>query len=161
MILGALLVVRDVAGLFRKWLTEVNQARLKWVVLAILLGVTLSHENRNIRKFDLFNFGAGEIAHYNSCRWADQTMPSNSLVVSWQMSGALWFYTERPIVRLDWTWPHQWSAVKKRAAERGYQWYALLMPFEIEEAQKRLSGKWTKMGMVGPVSLWRIEPSSE
>jgi hypothetical protein len=41
--------------------------------------------------------------------------------------------------------------VKKRAAERGYQWYALLMPFEIEEAQKRLSGKWTKMGMVGPI----------
>jgi Bacterial membrane protein YfhO/Dolichyl-phosphate-mannose-protein mannosyltransferase len=161
MILGALLVARDVVGLLGKWVSEINQARLRWIVLAILLGVTLSHENRKIRKFDVFNFGAGEIAHYNSCRWADQTIPSNSLVVSMQMSGALGFYTERPIVRWDWLKPELWSEVKKRAAEKGYQWYALLMPFEIEEAQKRLGGKWTKMGMVGPISLWQIDPASE
>jgi 4-amino-4-deoxy-L-arabinose transferase-like glycosyltransferase len=44
MILGALLVARDVAGLLGRWISEVNQARLRWAVLAILLGVTLSRE---------------------------------------------------------------------------------------------------------------------
>ena len=158
MILGALLVVRDAMGLLGKWVSEANQSRLRWIVLAILLGVTLSHENRYVKRLDLFNFGPGEIAHYTSCRWADQTIPGKSLVVAQQMSGALGFYTERPIVRWDWLEQERWSIVKKHAAERGYQLYALLMPSEIEETQKRLGGKWTKLGMLDQISLWRIEP---
>jgi len=77
------------------------------------------------------------------------------------MSGALGFYTERPIVRWDWVDPERWPVVKKNAAERGYQWYALLMPFEVEEAQKRLGGKWAKLGMLDQMSLWRIELDSD
>jgi 4-amino-4-deoxy-L-arabinose transferase-like glycosyltransferase len=161
LILGALLVARDVVGLLGKWISEVNRARLRWVVLAILLGVTLSHENRYIKRFDLFNFGAGEIAHKTSCRWADQTIPSNSLLAAGHMSGAVDFYTQRPIVRYDFLDPVKWGTLKKRAAERGYQWYALLMPFEIEDAQNRMGGRWTELGMVGPISLWRIELTSD
>jgi len=161
MILGALLVARDAVGLLRKWISEANRARLRWIVLAILLGVTLSHENRYIRRLDLFNLGPREITYYTSCRWADRTIPSKSLVVAMQMSGALGFYTERPIVRWDWLEPEQWSVVKKHSAERGYQLHALLMPSEIEEAQKRLGGKWTKLGMLDQASLWQIGPTSE
>jgi hypothetical protein len=83
------------------------------------------------------------------------------LVVAMQMSGALGFYTERPIVRWDLLEPKQWSTVKKHAAERGYRWYALLESWEIEGAQKIMGGKWTKLGMLGPFSLWQIEPTSE
>jgi 4-amino-4-deoxy-L-arabinose transferase-like glycosyltransferase len=161
MILGALLVARDIVGLLRKWISEANQARLRWIVLAILLGITFSHENRNIKRYGLFILGPREIVHYTSCRWADQTIPSNSLVVSMHMSGALRFYTERPIVRWDWLDPERWSVVKKHAAERGYQWYALLWPFEVEEAQKRLGGKWTKLGMLDQISLWQVELTSD
>jgi len=161
MILGALLVARDVVGLLGKWISEVNQARLRWVVLAILLGVTLSHENRYIKRLDLFNFASGVIVHNTSCRWADQTIPSKSLVVAMQMSGALGFYTERPIVRWDLLDPVNWPTVKKHAAERGYRWYALLMPFEIEEAQKKVGGRWTKLGMLDRFSLWQVELTSD
>ena len=112
MILGALLVARDVVGLLRKWIGDANRARLRWIVLAILLGITLSHENRNIKRYGLFKFGPREIVHYTSCRWADQTIPSNSLVVSMHMSGALRFYTERPIVRWDWVDPERWHSEK-------------------------------------------------
>jgi hypothetical protein len=161
MILGALLVARDVVPLLRKAISEVEQARLRRIGLAILLVVTLIFENHNVKRFDLFSFGAGEIAYYTSSRWADQTIPGNSLLVSMQMSGALGFYTERPIVRWDFLRPEQWAELKIRAAEKGYRWYALLMPFEIEDAQKRLGGKWTKLGMQGPTSLWQIEPASE
>jgi 4-amino-4-deoxy-L-arabinose transferase-like glycosyltransferase len=86
MILGSLLVARDLSGLLGKRISEVNKARLSWVVLTILLAVTLSHQRRNIRRFDAFNVGRHEIAHYTSCRWADQTIPANSLVAASQMS---------------------------------------------------------------------------
>jgi len=161
MILGALLVARDVVPLLRKAISEVEQARLRRIGLAILLSVTLIFENHNVKRFDLFSFGAGEKVYYTSSRWADQTIPGNSLLVSMQMSGALGFYTDRPIVRWDFLRPEQWAELKMRAAEKGYRWYALLMPFEIEDAQKRLSGKWTNLGMHGPTSLWQIEPASE
>jgi len=157
MILGALLVARDVAGLPGKLVSERNQTRLRWIVLVILLGVTLSHEWRCIRRFDVFSIGAGESTHPASCRWADRALPGQSLVVSMQMSGALKFYTERPILRWDMVEPEQWPVVKKHAAERGYRWHALLHPFEIEDARSRLGGRWIKLGMFNQVSLWRIE----
>jgi hypothetical protein len=83
------------------------------------------------------------------------------LIVSKQISGALKFFTGRPIVRWDFITPENWPEVKKQAAEKGYQWYALLGPWEIEEAQKRISGKWTKMGSQDQFSLWRIEPVAD
>ncbi|MGH9939948.1 MAG: YfhO family protein, partial [Blastocatellia bacterium] len=159
MILGALVVVRDLAGLLGKLVSEGNRARLRWVALAILLAVTLSHERRYIRRLDVFNFGPGEFVHSASCRWADRMIPSQSLVVSMQMSGALKFYTGRPIVRWDGVEPAQWPVLKNRAAEKGYRWYALLLPFEVEDARKQLSGKWVQVGTFNQVSLWQIEPA--
>jgi hypothetical protein len=55
----------------------------------------------------------------------------------------------------------QWPEVKKHAADSGYQWYALLWPHEVEEAQKRMGGKWTKLGMLDQFSLWRVELASD
>jgi hypothetical protein len=78
-----------------------------------------------------------------------------------QMSGALKFYTSRPIVRWDEAVSGQWPELKKHAAEKGYQWYALLFPFEIEEAQKRMGGKWAQIGKIDHISLWRIELPSD
>ncbi|HEY7182273.1 MAG TPA: hypothetical protein VIC84_12680, partial [Blastocatellia bacterium] len=75
--------------------------------------------------------------------------------------GALKFYTARPIVRWDEITPAQWPEVKKHAAEKGYQWHALLLPFEVEAARSRLGGKWTNLGMLDQTSLWRIDLNSE
>jgi hypothetical protein len=161
LVLGALLIARDLPELLRKYVSENNRARLKWVVLIIMVAVTLSHERRYINKFDVFSVGISEEAYKTSCRWADQQLPSNSLIASMQMTGALKFYTNRPIVRWDAVTPEKWADVKKRAAERGYQWYALLQPFEVEDAQKRMGGRWTELGMQGPISLWRIELASD
>jgi Dolichyl-phosphate-mannose-protein mannosyltransferase/Bacterial membrane protein YfhO len=161
LILGAVLIARDLPGLLRRLVSESNLARLKWVVLIVMVAVTLSHERRYSRKLDIFSVGAGEAWRPAACSWADKQLPSKSLIASMQMSGALKFYTDRPIFRWDAVTPGQWPEVKKHAAERGYQWYALLAPSEVEEAQKRLGGKWTKLGMLNQIGLWQIEPTSE
>jgi membrane protein YfhO len=157
LVLGVVLIARDLPELLRTWVSESNRARLKWVMLIIMAAVPLSHERRYINKLDVFSIGVAEEANQTSCLWADQRLPSKSLIVSMQMSGALKFYTGRPIVRWDAIAPGQWPEVKKRAAERGYQWYALLQPFEVEDARKRMGGRWTELGVSGPISLWQIE----
>jgi hypothetical protein len=161
MILGALLVLRDVADRLGKRFSEINRPLLRWAVLLILVGVTLSYEGLYIKRQDLYNFGPNEIVHYSSCRWADRTIPNNSLVATMQMSGAMKFYTERPIIRWDWLEADRLPTVKKHAAEKGYKWYALLMPFEVEDAQKKMGGTWTKLGMHQNISLWRIESPAD
>src|SRR5262249_43969164 len=125
------------------------------------LAVTLSHEKRYIRRINVSNISVSESAYPASCRWADQQLPSRSLIVSAQFSGALKFYTSRPIVRWDEITPGQWPVVKKHAAEKAYQWYALLAPHEVEAARSRLGGRWTKLGALDQTSLWRIDLNSE
>jgi hypothetical protein len=161
LILGIVLIARDLPELLRKTVSESNRSRLKLAVLIVMVAVTLSHERRYIRKLDIFSVGVGEEWYHASCRWADKQVPDNSLIASMQMSGALKFYTSRPIVRWDEAVSGQWPELKKHAAEKGYQWYALLFPFEIEEAQKRMGGKWAQIGKIDHISLWRIELPSD
>lgn len=152
LILGALLTVRDVAGLLK----GSSRAAQRVALLAILL-VTLGCEWYYARHFNVFAAGAVQSVNASSCLWADRRLSDQSLVAAKEMSGALKFYTRRLIVRCDLVEPSQWLSLKERARERGYQWYALLMPFEIEDAQKRMPGKWEKIGAVEQVSLWRID----
>jgi hypothetical protein len=161
LVLGVTLIARDLTELLGRLVSESNLARLKWAVLIVMVAVMLSHERRYIRRFDVFSVGAGEAWYPASCRWADKQLPSKSLIASMQMSGALKIYTDRPIFRWDAVTSWQWPEVKKRAAERRYQWYALLWPYEVEEAQKRMGGKWAKLGMLDQFSLWRVELASD
>ena len=50
-----------------------------------------------------------------------------------QMSGALKYYTNLTPVRWDWIQPGQVPLLRERARAEGYQWFALLLPFENEE----------------------------
>src|SRR4030095_9901417 len=161
LVLGAVLIARDLSELLRKWVSETNRARLKWVILIVLVAVTLSHERRYNRRFDTFSIDGSEEWYPASCRWWDKRCASKWLIASIQMSGAWKFYPNRPIVRWDWLRPEQWIEVKKHAAEKGDQWHAFLWSNEVEEAQKRMGGKWTKLGMLDQFSLWRIELTSE
>lgn len=77
-----------------------------------------------------------------------------------QLSGALRFYNNRPCVRWDLVEPAQWETLKSRAAAKGLRWQALLMSHEVEDAQKRLPGRWRKIGDYRQVSLWRLDSDS-
>jgi hypothetical protein len=161
LVLGMAFIARDLSELLRKWVSEIGRARLKWGVLVIMVAVTLSHGHRYNKKLDIFNVAAGESWYPAACRETDKLLPNNSLIASMRMSGALNFYTGRPIVRWDSVSPDRWPEVKKRAAERGYRWYALLQPFEIERAQRKMGGKWVKLAMFDQISLWQVDLTSE
>ncbi len=156
-ILGALLTARDVVDVLKARIAKHYRAAFGAAASIILLAAPLGFEQRHIRRFNVTGIGVEESVIPASCRWADQTLPTEALVLSMQMSGALKFYTQRPIVRWDLAAPPEWQLLKDRAVERGYKWYALLLPFEVEEAQKRLTGKWVQIGTFRTLSLWRIE----
>jgi hypothetical protein len=75
------------------------------------------------------------------------------------MSGALKYYTNLTPVRWDWLGPGQAPLLRERARAEGYQWFALLFPFEEEGLRKRLPWGWTKMGNLREATLWRLDSS--
>ena len=157
LILGALSGVEDLAHLLSKRSAGLSQLPWRRVLAGILLLAALAFSQRVIRQFNVFGIAAEQYMHPRSCRWADRQLPAQALVIAKEMSGALWFYHQRPSVRWDWVVPDQWQALKNRAREKGYRWYALLMPHEIAEAQSRLPGKWLQVGQYEQMSLWQIE----
>ena len=159
MILGALLVVRDAVEWCRARVEWPGVMKLRWAAGAILLIVTLGFAQQKIRDFQVLDFVAAQSIHPAACQWADLVIPDHTLVVAVEMSGALKFYTDRPIIRWDWVEGDRWQLLRQRAAEHGYRWYALLLPYEVEEAQKRLKGNWEKLDDLRGIGLWRIEPA--
>jgi hypothetical protein len=157
LIFGSLIFSQRVLDSGRHRLSERNRA-LMYGATALSLLLVFGFELRSIVKFDLFRFGPGSLVHRESCRWADSLLPDKSLIVAMEMSGALKFYTRRGIVRYDLIKPAETTLVKSRTAARGFRWYALLFPHEVDEAKRRIAGKWTRLGAMSSISLWMIEP---
>lgn len=158
--LGLLFVVRRLGELAERSAARRVGIWLRSAIVTIPLIVVLGFERQSGEHFQLLKIGALNMVHADSCRWADRVLPAQALVVAMEMSGALKFYTERPIVRYDRIEVEQWRALQARAAAKGYQCYALLMAQEVEQAQGRLPGRWIKLGTLLQISLWQIEPAS-
>ncbi|HWQ31944.1 MAG TPA: glycosyltransferase family 39 protein, partial [Blastocatellia bacterium] len=158
LILGTLLSVRHLTEMIPAGRT--GQMLLRGVAPMILLAAALGFGLPFNRKQAVTEIGAGEYVHSRSCRWAERLLPDDAVLVAMQMSGALRFYNNRPCVRWDLIEPAQWETLKSRAAEKGLRWYALLMSHEVEDAQKRLPGRWRKIGDYRQVSLWRLDSDS-
>jgi hypothetical protein len=154
LILGSLLAARDLGALVG---AERLRGALKAAPVVLLLLVTIGFAQRLIQRFSVLENGRGQLPHRISCRRADILLPKQTLVLSMEMSGALKFYTRRPIVRWDLIEPPQMDALKWTARAQGYYWAALLMPQEVELAQRRLPGRWQLMTEVGSISLWMID----
>jgi 4-amino-4-deoxy-L-arabinose transferase-like glycosyltransferase len=138
MILAALLVARDVS-LPAKWKRVVGPA-----LLAGIVAVGVGH----IVRFHLFSIGLGERVYRDASRGAAGLVPARSLIAAMQMSGALKYYAERPILRSDRVRPEHFAAIRRRAEGRGIPLYALLWPFEVADLD-HMPGDWE------PVSRWR------
>ncbi|HEY3122570.1 MAG TPA: hypothetical protein VGK70_00735, partial [Thermoanaerobaculia bacterium] len=153
LILASLLVARD-------GLSPQHGGRgvlLRRSLAALALAIVLAFEYSWIRDLKVLKVGEGERLYPDASRWAESKVPPRSLVISMQMSGALKYYTNLTPVRWDWIQPGQVPLLRERARAEGYQWFALLFPFENEELQQRLPWGWTKMGTLREATLWRLD----
>ena len=152
LVLGSLLVLRD-------WLRP-REERAPGALAPLLavgaLAVVLGSETYWVRNLGVLQFGEGEKVYAEATRWAEAKVSPHSLIVSMQMSGALRYYTSLIPVRWDRIEPGQAAVLEEHARTHGYQWFALLFPFENEELEKRLPWGWTKVGTLRGATLWRL-----
>ncbi|MFN0088526.1 MAG: YfhO family protein [Blastocatellia bacterium] len=156
LILGALLFAREAADRVRAWTGSMWGPWIRAAALAGALAMGLGFELYSYHRFNLSRIGEVDTANADSCRWADRVLPPDALIASMQMSGAIKYYSQRMIVRWDLMTPEAWESVSRQALGRGIQLYALLAPFEVDDAKKRLPGIWRQIGELRGIELWRI-----
>jgi hypothetical protein len=161
LILGFLLVLRDLTGLLPQPGAAQPGRRLSYPVLAtaaVLLTVAV-FERRIERRFRPLGASQGQVIFPDACReLAARTMGGKALVVSMEFSGALRFYADLTPVRWDWINPDEFALLRVRAAERGERIFALLLPHEVEPARPKVPGLWKSLGNVRQASLWELPP---
>ncbi len=151
LILACLLLARDVARRLPWRPGETTAAGLALLAAALALDVL------SIRRFDLFSMREGERIYRDASRWAASATPPSSIFVSMQMSGALKYYTNRPIAQWDALRPDRFPRIRLAAQERGFSWYALQRDFEEGELSRHAPGRWTRLGTMRDVCLWRLD----
>jgi hypothetical protein len=92
---------------------------------------------------------------------ARDQFPPGTLVVCSQFSGALYYYTDFPILRWDHVQPSDFKRYAGVAARSGVPIRAVL--YDIEETSDfhaRCPGQWKLIRRINNISLWELEPTT-
>lgn len=95
------------------------------------------------------NIRNGERIYPESAHWARDHLPHNSLIVCVLFSGTVYYHTDFSIVRYDGFDAGKAAEFFKDAAAQKRPIYAILWPFEVNDAMQRLRGNWTKVAEIG------------
>jgi hypothetical protein len=158
LIVATLLVARALAARF-------NFTPRSWWLAPAALAVIVQGTGWS-RYLHALSIGHGEKVYPETAAWLQAHLPANAVVASMQASGALFYYTDYPLVRWDMMSPAEFQRIAAVCALAGRPLYACLYPFEIDDAEwsafpKHLAGHWTQIGTVRHVSIWRYDSPAE
>jgi len=157
LIAGSLLVGRALAARFalgrRPWLASVAVAGI------LVYGISWTCHFRVDRA------GSGERIYPLVTTWVTEHLPANATVAAMQASGSLFYYTPLTVFRWDMMSPADCERLARASLAAGRPVYAVLFPFEMDDPEwaaftKHLPGRWTQIGAVRGVTIWRYLPES-
>jgi hypothetical protein len=115
------------------------------LLLALSMGWT-ALASKELSFMDIRN---RERIYPESAQWARDHLPHNSLIVCMMFSGTVYYHTRFPIVRYDGFDAGKAAEFRKDAAAQDSPIYAMLWPFEVNDAMHSLGGNWTKVAEIG------------
>ena len=84
-------------------------------------------------------------------------LPANALVAAMYASGALYYYTDFPVLRWDQIGAPDFVRYANQAKLAGRPIYALLFDgLEDEARATRMPGEWMRLATTGPIGLWQL-----
>ncbi|MGH7959530.1 MAG: ArnT family glycosyltransferase [Opitutaceae bacterium] len=113
------------------------------------------------RQSALFLIKGYEDAYATASTAARTHFPANTLMLSCHLSGALFYYTDFPVLRWDAITPDEFTKYAALAQRAGVTVGALLFADEEQRALRELCpGEWTRLATVDNVGIWRLAPSA-
>jgi hypothetical protein len=109
------------------------------------------------RHFALGEINNGEKTYAKACKLARTQFPADTLIVTFEFSGAFYYYTDFPILRWDQVEPEQFARYARLAQKAGRTIGAVGFRWEEQSALKEhCPGNWVRVGEVGDAVLWRL-----
>ena len=133
-------------------------AAAAWIGWAAAVAAIVANGTYWNRERHAMSIGRGERKYAAVAEWVNGQMPRNAVLLVMQASGALFYYTDFTLVRYDALNDGKDTGPRVEAAARrsGRPIYAVLFPFEVDDALSRaLPGGWTKVGSIVDVTVWR------
>lgn len=149
LILGFLLLVQHVAS--SPW---------RRVVAAGLIAAVIFISARRGKEYQVLGYAPGEQQWPRTVHWAESQLPPNALVMSGIFSGAFLYYSHRFIIRWDLLSVDDFQLMRAYAANANLRWYAVtseIADCQPDEFRRRFPGRWTVLGKINDVTLWRLE----
>ena len=108
-------------------------------------------------KFHLLLTKTYEQSYADAAAAARAQFPANALIVAGQHSGALYYYTQFPVLRWELVNANEFAAFRALAEKAGRPMCALLFDVEQKEAlEQKCPGDWQKLSTVKNTTLWRL-----
>jgi hypothetical protein len=110
------------------------------------------------QKFHLLLTKTYEQAYADAAANARAQFPANALVIAGLNSGALYYYTNFPVLRWEFVNPAEFAKFRELTEKSGRPICALLFQLEEREAlQEHCPGNWTSLATRQNISLWRLD----
>lgn len=149
-----LLAMMTAQKLSVRWTSDRRALALCTVILIATAGWQ-AKLNKTLHAADV---SLGESAYTHTTDWLKNNAPHSAIMAAMQMSGALHFYTEFPLLRYDLIPPDHFAQAVAAARQNGQEIYAPLFPFELERVvDARLGGEWEKIATVDYITIWRLK----
>ena len=152
-------MVGEDAVAWARTLSTARARRIGIAAVALAFAVICGVGFRLGLKHRVLEIGKGESVYPETIRWASARVPGRSLVLAMQFSGAMRAYGWGEFVRWDWIEPKDFPPLRRELEGAGYRFYALLLPFEVEQSAPLGSRGWKYLGSNRDVSLFELPPA--
>ena len=110
-------------------------------------------------RFHVLLIKSYEQAYADASAAARAHFPPNTLVLAGQHSGALYYYTDFPVLRWEFVNPAEFARFRELAGNARRPIGALLYDLEEREAlREKCPGNWVRIATLNNIGLWRLDP---
>ena len=111
------------------------------------------------RQFYIMNAKSGEQTYVEASKELQKRFPPGTLVVTMTFSGALYFYTDFPVLRWDQVKPERFQEFVTAAHKAGRQICAVDFKWEEEKVLRdHCPGNWEPVTKLYNAAIWRLVP---
>jgi hypothetical protein len=107
--------------------------------------------------FYLLNIKADDGTYADACLLAREKFPAGSLVVTFEYSGAIYYYTDFSVLRWEMIEPAEFTRFAALAAKAGRTIAAVNFKWQDGDLRQHCPGNWVPVGAVKNATLWRLD----
>lgn len=158
LVLAALLSAREASALIlRKLPRTALSARIVAATAALLFVAVVGTEMRQNKRLAVLRTDEYEKAYKTSCLYIRDRLPGRTIVLSFQASGAVAYYTPFIVCRWDALPEGRFEELRSRAEALGYRFYALLFFSEEAGFKANAPGRWMPFARFDRIGLWQLD----